>query len=199
MARAKARPDEFPAGNAVVGDRVYFWRIGQLDQEPRLGRVVEVGLRNEHGYFLNIRVRPEQGRPFLCSPFGGYHPNSRDNYAILEPTPDRLRKECAQVLRWFYNRQGAPRYKVRLARYATNGQAPRYRLICTGCWAEITRETTLTESSELRLAMRAGKAGFEAGKPAVESSDSMLRCDCPTGPDPDFIQFIKPLEIAEYA
>jgi hypothetical protein len=29
------------------------------------------------------------------------------------------------VLRWFYTRRGAPRFKVRVARYATNGQVPR--------------------------------------------------------------------------
>jgi hypothetical protein len=184
MPRTKSRPAEFPKSNAVIGDRVYYWKLGQLQQEPRLGQVVEVGLRNEHGCFLNIRVRPAQGRPFVCSPFGGYHPNSRDNHAILEPTPDQLRKECAQVVRWFYTQQGAPRYKVRVARYATNGQVPRYRLICTGCWAEITRETTLTESSELRIELRGVQAGFAAGKPGVESSDSMFRCDCPTGPGP---------------
>jgi hypothetical protein len=46
--------------------------------------------------------------------------------------------------------------------------------------------------------MRGVRAGFAAGKPDVESSDSVFRCDCPTGPGPDFVKFMEPLEIEEY-
>ena len=196
--RAKARPDLFPAGNAVVGDRVYFWRIGQLDQEPRLGRVVEVGLRNEHRCFLNIRVRPEQGRPFICSPIGHRGLGNRDDYPILEPAPARLRRENVQVWRWFYTPRGKPRYQVRVARCAANTCAPHYRLICTACWGEIWRKITSIESAELLIGQSGGKTAFYEGKPAIEDSDSRLVCDCAAGPDPDFVKSTEVIAIEEY-
>jgi hypothetical protein len=198
MARIKTCPEKFPAGNAVVGDRVYFWKLGQLQQRPKLGRVVEVGLRNEAGQFLNIRVRPSQGRPFVSSSYFGSHRFDRDMVVILEPTRARLRRECAQVVQWIYRDNGRPKYRVRVARLATNGSVPRYRLICTECWGEIFHGIAVTESAELRIEATSC-AGFVEGKPEMTDSSTMLRCDCPSGPDPEFAAFMESVEIAKYA
>jgi hypothetical protein len=198
MARIKSCPEEFPTGNAVVGDRVYFWNLGQLDQEPRLGRVVEVGLRNEHGRFLNIRVSPSKGRRFVSGTNFGTRPADRDMAVILEPTRARFRRECAQVLQWFYRDSGRPRYRVRVARLASNSSVPRYRLICTECWGEIFHAIAVTESAELRIEATSC-AGLVEGKPEMTDSATKLRCDCPSGPDLEFAAFMESVEITRYA
>jgi hypothetical protein len=183
-------PEHYPLGQGAVGDTVLLitWRNRSaqiLDQETwstlqmriKVMKITKVGIRNTHGYHLDIEVRAnKKSKPVVVSPirsnFGtGVASPSKTRPVVLilvpeEDQPDELRL-------WALSQ----RPNVVLVRNI-GCDPPQIGLRCGKCLGELLIYIQTTEACELRW----WRGGFSADDPEqVDSSGESLKCqDCET-------------------
>ena len=151
------KPGNFPAGNAKVGDR---GTIRLRKGRPwRLMTVIAVGLTDQNGHYLNIRIRldtgPTKGRVMTISCFG-----TDQNPLVIFPPVKELPLE---VRDWAQS-------KVIVVRYQGNQD--------DNCYSFVVWDGTKSEYVEVQLRLFSIEFAslcwkdecFQSGKPDLEDS-----------------------------
>jgi hypothetical protein len=180
-------PDVFPPGSGKVGDTVLLvtWRNRSaqiVDQETWstlqmkivVMKITRVGIRNEHGYYLDIEVRAnKKTKPKIISPnrntFGVYR-LSKEQPVVLILAP--AEEQPAELRAWTLA-QKPPVIVVR----NPAASPPQFGVRCGKCLGELLVEVTTTEAATLRWWDR-----FCTDDPEqVDSEPEKLLCqDCQT-------------------
>ena len=156
MSNTKEQPIQneakFPKGNAKVGDEVQIKQ--SLRSDWTQAKVTRVGLRNEHGYYLNIEIRYNNGHRVQINPCGSW-PTPR----VLVFSPE---SELPQEVKdWLAKVPG-----VRAIRDVCNSADDRYKFVGA------TRDEVCLrqESVELATLEYHSVHGWGNGKWEVDSS-----------------------------
>ena len=137
-----------PNGLCRIGDRVVM--------DGRNWSIERLGLRNENGYPLDIRIKAEDGSSRKVSAHG--------DLTIYPPAG-----EIPRDLKAFAKDQ-----KLDVVRMPSNGEELVYELRCPQCGARPWLSMSSYESAAFRFA--GGR--FENGKPDLTDTDLELRCSC---------------------
>lgn len=139
----------------------------------KLWHVVEVGLPNEHGYNLNIRIKNPFGEEMVVSGVSSWDYGDFPRVAILP-------KKQPEILS---TRKNLKAIVIGSCDFA-------YSVICENCHSLVGTRTTMVESAGLRIEMDSnGKAEhFAEDQPGVEESGRDLYCKCEANPDLENIE-----------
>lgn len=188
-------PKDFPPSNAKVGDQVLYWdpfTMGSMPSWQRWekGVVTRVGLRNKHGYCLDIRIRVPKGN---AKGFRSLQVGTSDDlhrkYLIYILPPAR---ELSRDFRKFLSDN-----KLVAVRKPRNGDEYCYGAVCPACHHELYFETRVMDVASFQfekwpadslmcLHFQSGRfnpskaktSGFRNGD--FQSSDGVttLTCEC---------------------
>ncbi len=158
--------ENYPRGNAKVDDLAWYRSTNRLSWQH--GKVIEVGLTNEFGRALNIRLKIDGDGEIELPPYPpwklrGDKPEAQ--VLIFAPhTPEAIAKVLAKYRNLIATRAGG------------NHMDERFKLLCIACeqWVDVGRTTT--ESSDLYY--HSNGAVFRANKPEVLESGTELTCGC---------------------
>lgn len=155
-------------GYAHVGDPAWYRSSNRLPWQKKC-EVVAVGLPNEFGHELNVRVRTETDGEVELTPFPPANfkdPEPRPQVLLLPSEPPAV---LMKVLHLYKN--------LIAARAPAFSDVENFRLFCTTCEEWVYVGQTYTEVADVYY--NANRSHFQAGKPEVTNSEFEVVCGCP--------------------
>jgi hypothetical protein len=155
--------------------KVWLKRSADKDVE-KLWHVVEVGLPNEHGYDLDIKIKNPFGEEMKVSGVSSWTWDSYPKVAIFPKKQPKLlssKKRLKAIL---------------------DGHSEHFLIICEDCLSPIIIKLLMEEVSNLRLAddSESGRGEFfTESQPEVDNSGRSFRCECPKNMDLDDFEEIE--------
>lgn len=152
-----------------VGMKVWLQRDKDKDVE-KLWHVVEVGLSNEHGYPLDIKIKNPFGEEMKVSGVLSWAYDSFPKVAIFPKEQPKILKEMKRL------------------QAILDGHSDHFLVICTDCASEVTMKAMMEEISSLRI-VDCSKDGrgelFTESQPEVDDSSRGFFCGCAKNMDLD--------------
>ena len=164
---------------AAVGMGVWLDRNPQTRELEKLWAVTEIGLKNDHGYDLNIKVKNVFGEELILEGNISNWDGPTEDYPrfIIFPRPQPEFLKSKPSLLGVIGRAG----------WCLD-------LFCVNCRSYLTARTTMVEVAYLRYwenspDCRGHNPGFTESQPEVEDSSKVVTCNCKSNPDLEGIEW----------